>query len=56
MLDLRAIRHDPEAVKSGLRKAYSRLLDRDFDNLLFAHGDPLIGGGKEALHKFAEGG
>jgi hypothetical protein len=46
---------DPEAVKAGLREAYSRLLDRDFDNLLFAHGEPLIGGGKEALHRFAQG-
>ena len=45
---------DSEAVKSGLRKAYSRLLDRDFDSLLFAHGDPLIGGGKEALHRFTD--
>jgi glyoxylase-like metal-dependent hydrolase (beta-lactamase superfamily II) len=47
---------DPESVKAGLRRAYSRLLDRDFDNLLFAHGDPLIGGGKEALRRFAEPG
>jgi hypothetical protein len=45
---------DPEGVKRGLREAYSRLLDRDFDNLLFAHGDPIIGGGREALREFAE--
>jgi hypothetical protein len=43
---------DPEGVKRGLRDAYSRLIDRDFDNLLFAHGRPLIGGGKEALREF----
>lgn len=43
---------DPEGVKKGLRAAYSELLDRDFDNLLFAHGDPLIGGGKQALRDF----
>ena len=43
---------DPEDVKRGLRQAYSRLLDRDFDNLLFAHGDPLLGGAKEALREF----
>ena len=43
---------DPEGVKRGLRVACSRLLDRDFDNLLFAHGTPLIGGGKEALRQF----
>jgi hypothetical protein len=47
---------DPEAVKAGLCEAYRRLLDRDFDNLLFAHGDPLVGGGKEALRRFAEAG
>jgi glyoxylase-like metal-dependent hydrolase (beta-lactamase superfamily II) len=47
---------DPEAVKTGLRRAYSRWLDRDFDNLLFAHGEPLIGGGKEALRRFAGAG
>jgi hypothetical protein len=47
---------DPEGVKAGLRAAYSRLLDRDFDHLLFAHGDPVIGGGKEALRRFAEAG
>ncbi|MGH2983428.1 MAG: hypothetical protein ACRDK5_04110 [Solirubrobacterales bacterium] len=43
---------DPDSVKLGLRDSYSRLLDRDFDNLLFAHGKPLIGGGKEALRGF----
>jgi hypothetical protein len=47
---------DPERVKTGLREAYSRLLDRDFDSLLFAHGDPIVGGGKEALRRFAEAG
>jgi len=45
---------DPEGVKTGLKQSYSRLLDRDFDNLLFAHGNPVIGGGKEALRRFAE--
>jgi hypothetical protein len=47
---------DPEGVKAGLRKSYAGLLDRDFDSLLFAHGDPLIGGGKVALRRFAEAG
>jgi hypothetical protein len=50
----RLLGDDPEAVKAGLRRAYSRLLGRDFDNLLFAHGEPLIGGGKGALRRFAE--
>lgn len=43
---------DPEAVKRGLRQAYSRLLDREFDNLLFAHGESVIGDGKRALREF----
>jgi hypothetical protein len=50
----RLLGDDPEGVKAGLHEAYSALLDRDFDNLLFAHGDPLVGGGKEALRGFAE--
>jgi hypothetical protein len=44
---------DPEGVKAGLRESYSRILDRDFDSLLFAHGDPIVGGGKDALSRFA---
>jgi hypothetical protein len=47
---------DPEAVKAGLRDAFRALLDRDFDHLLLAHGDPVVGGGKAALRTFAEGG
>ncbi len=47
---------DPERVKDGLRASYRGLLDLDFDNLLFAHGDPVIGGGKEALARFADAG
>jgi hypothetical protein len=43
-----------EGVKRGLRESYRRLLDRDFDNLLFAHGDPVLGGGKQALREFCE--
>lgn len=43
---------DPEGVKAGLREAYSKLLDRDFDSLLFAHGNPLVGDGKRALGEF----
>lgn len=45
---------DPEGVKAGLRQAYAGILDRDFDSLLFAHGDPIVGGGKEALRSFAQ--
>src|SRR3954447_332877 len=35
---------DPEGVKTGLKEAFRGLLTRDFDNLIFAHGEPLIGG------------
>jgi hypothetical protein len=45
---------DPEGVKAGLRRSYAGILDRDFDSLLFAHGDPIVGGGKEALRRFAQ--
>lgn len=47
---------DPELTKRGLRQAYSELLELDFDNLLPAHGDPLAGGGKQALSAFVAGG
>jgi hypothetical protein len=43
---------DPAAVRVGLRASLRRLLDLDFDSLLFAHGEPLIGGGKDALLEF----
>lgn len=43
---------DPEAVRAGLRASLGRLLELDFDSLLFAHGEPLIGGGKAALRDF----
>jgi glyoxylase-like metal-dependent hydrolase (beta-lactamase superfamily II) len=43
---------DPEGVKRGLRDALRRLVERDFDSLLFAHGKPLVRGGKGALEEF----
>jgi hypothetical protein len=43
---------DPEAVKRGLEQQLQALLERDFDHLLFAHGDPIVGGGKSALRDF----
>lgn len=44
---------DPEDTKDGLREAYRRLLDLDFDLLLTAHGAPVVGGANEALRRFA---
>jgi hypothetical protein len=47
---------DPEAVKRGLREAFATLLrSYDFDTLLFAHGEPIVGGGRRALQAFADG-
>lgn len=46
---------DSRSVKAGLRQAYRRVLERDFDHLLLAHGDPWIEGGKEALRTFVDG-
>lgn len=42
----------PDRVKDGLKDAFAGLLQRDFEHLLFAHGDPLVGGGKSALREF----
>ncbi|HJX48626.1 MAG TPA: hypothetical protein VJ375_12310, partial [Gaiellaceae bacterium] len=44
---------NPEETKAGLRDAYRRVLDLDFDLLLLAHGDPMVTSGKEALRAFA---
>jgi hypothetical protein len=50
----RLLGENPDLVKTGLRDAYARLLDRRFDALLFAHGDPIPDGGKDALREFVE--
>jgi hypothetical protein len=44
---------DPEGVKRTAIERASALLDQPFDHLLFAHGLPLIGEGKQALRAFA---
>lgn len=46
---------DPEAVKRGVVESLTQLLDRRADTLLFAHGDPVVRGGREALERFLEG-
>lgn len=44
---------DPEAIKRGIAERVAQLLDeREFEHLLFAHGDPVIGGGRAALERF----
>jgi len=44
---------EPEDTKRALRSAYRRLLELDFDLLLLAHGEPVVGGAREALRAFA---
>jgi hypothetical protein len=47
---------DPEAEKRRLREGFARLAaEVDFDNLLFAHGIPIIGDAREQLRRFAAG-
>lgn len=44
---------DPEGVRRGLRARLAALAEEeDFDVLLFAHGEPLRSGGKDALRTF----
>jgi hypothetical protein len=43
---------DPATVERGLIAALERLLDQDFDALLFAHGAPVAAGGRERLEAF----
>lgn len=44
---------EPERTKEGLREAYRRLAELDFDHLLLAHGDPFVGDGRSVLAAFA---
>jgi Metallo-beta-lactamase superfamily len=47
---------DPEAEKQRLRDGFARLAaDVDFDHVLFAHGTPILGEGRERLMEFAAG-
>ncbi len=47
---------DPEAEKQRLREGFARLTDEvDFDHLLFAHGEPITGDGRERLRRFVAG-
>ena len=43
---------DPPQVRKDLRASLRRLLALGADHLLFAHGEPVIGGGSEALRTF----
>jgi hypothetical protein len=45
-----------ERVKHGLREAYRRLLDLEWDTLLLAHGLPIVKGARDQLARFVEEG
>ena len=47
---------EPEHVKARTFARLRELLELDFDALLFAHGDPIASGGRDALAAFAESG
>lgn len=45
---------DPKQIQAGLKAAYGKLLEHEFDHILFAHGAPWIGGARSALKAFVE--
>lgn len=45
---------DPEAVKADIVEGLRPLADEQFDVLLFAHGEPIASGGKQALREFLD--
>jgi hypothetical protein len=45
---------DPAQTKAGLRRAYRRLLELDFELLLLAHGDPVVGDARRELADFLQ--
>lgn len=49
-----ALMDEPERTKAGVRAAYRRLLDLDFDLLLLAHGDPIVADAKAALRAIVD--
>ncbi len=51
----RLIGDDPEGIKEKIGSRCSRLLYEPFEHLLFAHGDPLLQHGREALLEVASG-
>ncbi len=48
---------DAQAVKEGLKNRFRALVEHEveFDHLLFAHGDPILGRGRAALREFVSG-
>jgi hypothetical protein len=51
------IGEEAEPVKAKIRQRCSELLaEEEFDHLLFAHGDPLLAEGRQALERFLQSG
>ena len=48
----RLLGEDPETVRRDLRDALAALLDQQFAHLFFAHGEPLLHAGRDALTTF----
>ena len=52
-----ALMDDPPATRRALLAAFARLLDElDFEHVLLAHGDPLIGDGRALLQELVASG
>ena len=45
---------DPAADKRGMLDSLEALLGGEADTLLFAHGDPIVGGGQQVLRGFVD--
>ena len=46
---------DPEQVRADIAAAVRGLLDtQEFEHVLFAHGDPVVGGGRDALARLVQ--
>jgi hypothetical protein len=43
---------DPEGVRAGLHRNLRRMCEEDFDTLLFAHAQPIVGEGRARLGEF----
>ncbi len=50
----RLLGDDPSAVRAGLTRSLRRTFEEDFDALLFAHAEPVLGGGRALLCEFLE--
>lgn len=46
---------DPEQVRRDIADAVRGVLGLEFEHVLFAHGDPIVGDGRAALERFLEG-